>query len=249
MTLNRLFYLLFTLFKLMLVSNIVLANTLENAEQLYAIGNYKDSARMARTINTAASYSLAAKATLAQATFIALEEEKYELLQQAIKDADAALNLDSTYIDAHLQIALALGSIADLKHPIIAYLKGYASEGKQHLDIALSIAPDDAWVNGILGIWHLQIVNHTSTSLAENLYDANLDDGLYHCQKAKQQGKNNLQILYGCAISLYEFNVDPYKKQACEILESIVETKPIDVTESYVVQQATIKLNEKSLRH
>ncbi len=245
MTICRLAYALFIL--LILPGHSALANTdsLEKAKHLYHIGEYRDSAKLARIIGTANAFSLAAKATLVEATFIAPDEDKLILFQQAIKDAEAALAREPGHIDAHLQIALALGSIADLKHPIIAYLKGYATEGKHHLDIAFSIAPENAWVNGLLGIWHLQIVNHASALLADNIYNAKINDGLYYCNKAKQMKGVDLQILYGCAVSLYDFNEKPYTKQAYNLLKLIVEKKPGDVTESYVIQQAEIKLNGK----
>lgn len=240
MTLIKPVYVLLIL--LIFSSNIVLANSFEKAEQLYHLGRYSDSAKLARTIGTAEGFSLAAKATLAEGTFFATENNKFVLFQQAVKDAKTALTLDSAHIHAHLQIALALGSIADLKHPIIAYLKGYATEGKQHLDIAYSLAPDDTWVNGLLGIWHLQIVNRSGALLADNIYDANIKDGLHYCNKAKLMGDVDLQILYGCAISLYELNEEFYLKQADKILSLIVRKEPADVTESYVIQQAKIKL-------
>ena len=248
MKLNRSIISLLIFLKLMLASNIILANTLNKAEQLYLEGDFRNSARIARTINSASAYSLAAKATLVEATFIAPDKDKLILFEQAIKDAEAALKLDANYLNAHLQIAMALGSIADLKHPITAYLKGYATQGKEHLDIALSIAPENAWANGLLGIWHLQVVNNATNLLADNIYNANMNDGLYHCEKAERSSNNNLQILYGCAISLYEFNKEPYKNMACELFEAIVKRKPLDVTESYVLQQARNKLNEKLLK-
>lgn len=236
---------------LILSSSVVLANTdnLEKAKQLYHIGEYRNSANLARTIGTANAFSLAAKTTLVEGTFVAPEKDKMFLFQQAIKDAEATLAIDSNHIDAHLQIALALGSIADLKNPIIAYLKGYATEGKHHLDIAYSIAPEDAWVNGLLGIWHLQIVNRVSALLADSLYNANINDGLHYCNKAKLMSDVDLQVLYGCAVSLYEFDKEPYTKQASHILELIVKKSSFDATESFIIQLATIRLNEELLRN
>ena len=234
---------------LLLICNTAFANNLEQAEQLYHIGKYSDSAQLARTIKTADAFSLAAKATLVEGTFIAPEKDKFSLFQQTIEDAKAALTLDSKHIEAHLQIALALGSIADLRHPIIAYLKGYATEGKQHLDTAYSLAPNDAWVNGLLGIWHLQVVNRASALLADNIYDANIKDGLHHCNKAKLMDGVDLQILYGCAISLYEFDEEPYTKQASHILRLVVERPSFDATESFIIKLAKNRLNVELLRN
>ncbi|MGB1800215.1 MAG: hypothetical protein ACPHLK_05220 [Gammaproteobacteria bacterium] len=231
--------------KFILTSNIAFANILDKAEQLYDTGHFRDAAELARTIESAQAYSFAAKATLVEATFIASDKDKFALFQQAQKDANTALSIDQNLLDAHIQIAVAVGSIADLENPLTAFLSGYAKIGKRHLDIALSIAPDDSWVHGLLGIWHLQIVNRVSALWPGKLYDASFDEGLYHCNKAEQLENSNLQILYGCAISLYEFNDNKYKQHAISLLQSIVEQKPIDATESYIVQEARLKLNQQ----
>lgn len=63
--------------------------------------------------------------------------------------------------------------------------------------------------------------------------------------KAEQSENNNLQILYGYAASLYEFNDNKCKTRAVSLLRSIVEKKPVNTAEFYIVQQARLKLHQE----
>ncbi len=140
----------------------VYANTYEIAEQLYYVGKFQESAMIARKLDTVKAYALAGKATLAEASFLAKEIDKSSLFQQAISDSEKALKLQPLHLGAHLQIAMALGFVADHENILSAYLNGYAEQGKYHLEKALSIAPNNAWANGLYGMWHLQVVRRAT---------------------------------------------------------------------------------------
>jgi len=104
------------------------AAELADAEALYTQGKMLAAAQIARSIGGAEALTLAAKATLVAALYLAPEADQAKLLQRAAKDARKALALDPDDEAALLQLALALGQTAERAGPITAHLEGYAKE-------------------------------------------------------------------------------------------------------------------------
>jgi len=225
------------------------ANTLEAARELYEQGDFDGSAKLAVHINTADGYSLAARARLMKARFYPQLENRPDLLQQVINDATLALELEPDHLDAHLQMAMALGMLADERNPVAAYLRGYAVRGRQHIDQALKIAPDDPWANGLLGMWHLQIVHRATAFMGEQLYEASVEDGLYYCDRARQLSRDELQVVFGCAVSLYEIDPVLYAEKVCRILEDIAARLPSGIEEKFIMEDARSMLEIKKTAH
>ncbi len=82
--------------------------------------------------------------------------------------------------------------------------------------------------------------------IAKNFYGASLEAGLFYCNKAQKLSKNELQILYGCAISLTELDENQYHTKICNMLESITGKEPRDITETYLIQQASTETQQNT---
>jgi tetratricopeptide (TPR) repeat protein len=214
------------------------ATRLEQAEDLYRRGDLRAAASLARQAGGAEGLSLAAKATLVDAVWRASPETEPELLEQAAADAEAALKLDPNYVDAHLQLAIALGQLGDLQDPVSAHLMGYGHEGKLHLDRALELAPDDPWAHALLGIWHLQIVRRAGAELAEQLYGASEARGVALCHEALALAPDEPNLGFGCAVSMLEVDGETYRAAALALLESIKRRPPEDEAERLVRDEA-----------
>lgn len=213
------------------------AADLDEAKQLYGQGAMAAAAKLARSVGTADGYALAAQATLVDAVYLADRASRADLFAQAAEDARLALALDSHHVDAHLQLAMALGQIAD-RDPITAHFKGYAHEGKTHLDRALALAPDYPWAHGLLGIWHLQIVKHASSALADRWYGATQEAGLRHCAKAAELGPDILAVQLGCAVSMLELDPKRYRPEVMQKLATITRMPADDAAERLVRDEA-----------
>jgi hypothetical protein len=190
------------------------ADDLGDAENLFQQGAFEQAATIGRSFNRAAGYALAAKATLVRAIYKVAEKDRLPLLKLAATDARRALALDERNVDAHLQLALALGHIASLQDAMTAHLQGYAKEGRAHIDRALELAPDHPWARGLLGIWNLQLVKRGTPLLAEQWYGANEAAGVDNCSRAESIDPDGIAIRYGCALSLLELDPERYGEQA-----------------------------------
>ncbi|HEX6142014.1 MAG TPA: hypothetical protein VFZ01_04805 [Geminicoccaceae bacterium] len=213
----------------LLISCPIWAATLDEAEELYRSGNMLEAARLARASGTTDGFALAAKAGLVDAVYFAPEDHRADALQAAADDAERALEIDPNHVGAMLRLAMVLGHLAELEDPVSAHLKGYAHQGRLLLDRALALAPDDPWANGLLGIWHLQIVEHGGGALAQGFYGASREEGRRLCARALELDPEATAIAFGCARSLLDLNPTGYREAALAAFRQVVAAPAEDV--------------------
>lgn len=223
------------------------ADGLSEAETLYTEGAFREAAVIARDLENADGYALAAKAALVEGSYAAAGKEQLELFRRAAGDARKALALDPAHVDAHLQLAVALGRIAERKDPITAHVQGYAKRGKALLDDAMALDPDYGWTHGLLGVWHLQVVRHAGPTLAKELYGASEQAGLEHCAKADERAPGALVLKFGCAVSLLHLEDDTHDRAAIDRLKAITRGSPDDAAERLVRREARKLLGRHEL--
>jgi tetratricopeptide (TPR) repeat protein len=226
------------------------AGGLPRAEALYRAGDMREAAAAARTLGSADAYALAAKASLVEAIYQAKDGERTSLLEQAISDAKEALELDPKSVDARLQVALALGHLAE-DDVVGAQMNGYVEEGRRLIDQALELAPDDPWAHGLLGMWHLQVVRHAGRALAGSLYGADPQTGLAQCEKALAMAPRDLTIRFGCALSRLQADPDGVDWRALDQLKLVEHMPAQDAAESLVrakAERVVREINEKRAR-
>jgi hypothetical protein len=224
------------------------AGGLPRAEALYEAGEMREAAATARALGSADAYSLAAKASLVEAIYQAKDGERTALLEQSIRDANEALELDPDSVDARLHVALALGHLAedDLAG---AQMNGYVERGRRLIDQALALAPDDPWAHGLLGMWHLQVVRHAGRALASSLYGASMQTGLAQCEKALALAPRNLSIRFGCALSRLQADPDGVDWRALDQLKLVEHMPTQDAAESLVrakAERVVREINEQA---
>ena len=208
------------------------------AEARYEQGDMAGAAALARSLNSAEGFALAARATLVQAAYLSPAGAKQALFELAAADAAAALARDPERVDAHLQLAMALGHLAELEDPLSAHVGGYAREGKALLERALALDPGNGWAPALLGIWHLRIVARAGDALAERLYGARRETGVALCSQAMAGPRRALALQHGCAVSLIELDPERFADTAERTLATIEEAKARDVADSLVQAEA-----------
>ncbi len=214
------------------------AADLARAQALYQRGEMRAAAELARQAGGADGLTLAARAALVEAVYLAAGPDQAPLLERAAGDARAALNLDPDHVPAYLQLAIALGYIADRAGPIAAHFEGYAKEGHELLERARALAPDDPWPDGLLGIWHLQLVRQGSAVLAAEFYGATAAEGLRLCRRAAVRAPTAIALRYGCALSMLELDPERLGREALRALVALIQLPPANAAERLVQRAA-----------
>lgn len=214
------------------------AGELPEAEALYHDGAMREAASLARAAGGADGFALAAKATLVDAVYRAPADEKAALLERAAEDARQALALDPNHVDAHLELAIALGHLADLKDPVRAYLDGYAEEGKALIDQALALDPGNRWARTILGIWHLRVVERAGEALGDRMFGASRQAGVKRCLDAMIDARWEPALKYGCAVALLELDPVTFKGAASRALAAVKDAPARDAADRLVQSEA-----------
>jgi hypothetical protein len=220
------------------------ATELAQAEALYERGDLAQAATLARASGSAAGFSLAAKATLVQATYLSPKAEKAATFELAATDAKAALARDPNRVDAHLQLAIALGQLAELEDPLRAHVSGYANQGKALIDQALALDPGNAWARALLGIWHLRIVYRAGDALADSLYGASRATGVALCTNALATPDRALAPAYGCARALLDVDRDTFAGAAERTLQAVKDAPTADAADRLVQAEAGALLDQ-----
>jgi hypothetical protein len=221
------------------------ADPLAGAQALYRRGAMTAAAAEARRADGADGLTLAARATLVEALYVAPAAARQVLVERAIEDARGALAQSPDHYGAHLQLALALGALAELEGPIAAHLQGLASEGRALLERARQLAPaGDPWPDGLLGIWHLQLVHFGSAALAAELYGASAEAGLALCRRAAAEAPGALALRYGCASSMLDLDPAGLGPEALAELAAIVALPAADAAERLVQGAARRRIAE-----
>ena len=219
----------------------LVAAGLDDAEARYEQGDMAGAASLARALASAKGFALAARATLVEAIYLSPDADKQALVERAAADAEAALARDPDYVDAQLQLAIALGQLADLEDPLSAHVNGYARQGKALIDRALALDPDNAWAHALLGMWHLRIVARAGDALAASLYGASRKTGVELCAQAIAGPHEAFALRYGCARLLWELDPDQFAVTAEQTLAAIKQAPPGDAADR-LVQAAAARL-------
>ncbi len=104
------------------------AQSIDEARAAYTEGRFTDAALIGETLGTSQGFALAAKSLTIHAYFIAGDSEKKALFERAVDLARKAVSSDSGNADAHLQLARAIGRLAQMVGSFEAGNRGYAEE-------------------------------------------------------------------------------------------------------------------------
>lgn len=214
------------------------ARALDEAERLFERGNMLEAARLGKSDGSADGLALAAKALLVDAIYMAPRTARLDLLDRAADAARAALALDPEHVDAMLRLAMALGHRAEMDDPVSAHMSGDAEEGRELIERARTLAPDDAWTHGLFGVWHLQVVRHGGDALAGSMYGASREEGIRLCEHALALDPAATAIRFGCARSLLDIDPERYREVALEELRKVVAAPAEDAAGRLIREQA-----------
>lgn len=158
-----------------------------SAEALFKAQQFLEAAAAARNLKTADGYTLAARATLAQAAYFAPNKAQAEqLVGRALQDAEAALALSPGHADAGLQRAIATGYRAKLSRS-----PQLGREARQLMEESVKRMPDSGYARAALGGWHGEVVLDLGSMMAKTMLGASKSEALRHLEAAQANDPTN----------------------------------------------------------
>lgn len=207
------------------------------ADAAFRQGDYPRAALLGRAAGTARGRVLAAWAELIEGKFLAPSAERMPDILRAEQDARQALALDAEDVDGHLALVIALGFIGRREGGVAAHFEGIAREARQHIDLALALAPHNAWANALLGGWNLEIV-YDGGALGRQIYGASLQQGIDAYGRALDIDPHNGPIAYQYALELLALDGPSDHDRARRLLTDIVTWPPGDALDALIRARA-----------
>ena len=195
------------------------AESIEEAQVLYASGDYDAAADMGEALKTPQGYTLATKALLGKTNLLPRKERSLDDIARATAMAEAAIKLDPDNIDAHLQYATSLGIRGRLISKLRAKLERLPERAEEHLVIALKLEPDHSWANAFYAAWNMEVARSGGATLARAIYGASLEAGMERYDRALTLQPVSPVLPYEYAQFLLAADYFTYKDKAAGLLE------------------------------
>ena len=199
------------------------ANTISETRIAIDQGDFTRAAAMGQSLATADGFTLAAEA-LAAPVLLGIDDNPKRAAKAAYKFSQAAIELDPSNVEAHMQAALALGFITRASNPISVWRKGLATDLKEAIDAFELLSPNDARVQALRGAWHYGIVRKAGQKRAQKWYEASLVDGDAAYEAAITLAPNDIIIKANYALSLVDSDYQTHKDRARAMLDNCIAT-------------------------
>ena len=218
------------------------AQSIDEARAAYTEGRFTDAALIGESLGTSQGFALAAKSLTVHARFIAGDGEKEALFERAVALARKAVGSDSGNADAHLQLARAIGRLAQTVESFEAGNRGYAEEIRAATDNALRLDPELVSAHLSLGRWHAGVVGTAGSFLARMLYGARKIDAIASFERALELAPRAIAVHLQYALGLLALDDDDYREKARGLLERAIEIPVQDAYERLLHKSAVERL-------
>lgn len=216
------------------VSSLALAaGTLQDAQNQFASGEFKEASDAAAALNTADGWVLAAKANSIYAGTQPTNKQE-PLYATSEKYARTAVKMNTDNAEGYFEVARALGRLSQLRGVLAALTQGLGNQIKDNLDKALKLEPQYASAMVALGLWHAEIVGKGVAFL----YGADANRGIALFQRAiKLEPKVIIhRVEYARGMTLIDKK--KYLNEAITQLETAVTLTPRDAAEKLDLERA-----------
>ena len=159
------------------------------------------------------------------------------LLSKAEDFARAALSLNPNHVEAQLQLAIALSLKARPMTNREAMKAGYGSEAKELAERALQLDPVNAYANGFMAVWHLEVVRRGG-ALGSRIMGASVKQARTHYQRANAASSDDASIHWQYARALAALNAKKYKTEINAALSAAVRAPKESHVESVMSARA-----------
>lgn len=216
-------YWLMAVLSLMLVAN---AQSLEDAQGLFAVGKYLEASKMSAALGSSAGFTFAAY-TLGVHAGDQPKDQQEGLFVQCEQYARKALELNKANADAHAQLGVALGRLSGLRGAAYALLNGVVGQVKGSFERALELNPRQVIALIGLGRLHAELVSRGAGAMFGG--DGALVKPLF--ERAVQADPKGIGVRLEYARALIVLDATANRAQVRKLLESASDLTPRDALE------------------
>ena len=210
------------------------------ARSAHAEGRFIEAAELAVAVGTSEGFALAAGALAIHSYYIAEDDAKPALLEQAMRLAQEAVRLDTNNPEAHLQSAHAMGRYAQTIGLLKAFSQGYAGRVREAIQNALRLDPHRAAAHLLLAMWHKDMV--ASGFVARVTYGATKRRAIANYERALELAADEKVVLVEYAFGLLRLDRRGNRRRAHELLTRAIEAPSKDAFERILHQKAVEQL-------
>ena len=218
------------------------AQSIDAARTAYAEGRFADASRIAERLGGSEGYALAARALVVHARHVAGDGEKEESFERAVGLARKAVGADPRNANAHLQLARAIGRLAQAVGAFEAANQGYAEKVRESTETALRLDPRLAAAYLSLGRWHAGIVGAAGSFVARLTFGARERDALAAFERAFELAPDRKAVPLQYALGLLALDEDEYREKARALLLRAIDIPARDAYDRLLHERAVDRL-------
>jgi hypothetical protein len=207
------------------------------ALRFYAAGNFLAAADLAEARRSPDSLAFAARALMAECVVSPNGARTDALADRAEAAARTALALDPQSVEARLQYAIALGVRGRRATLSEAWRHGYAPRGRDLIEEAIDLSPNNAWAHALMGGWNLEVLRRGGRAGAI-AYGARERAGIAAFERARRLAPNDPMITLHYAIALIDLDAEHYAGRASQLLAIAAAAAPRDAFEAHALARA-----------
>lgn len=202
------------------------AQSLEDAQGLYATGKFLEASKMAAALGSSAGYVLAARGLDWYAGDQPTAQQE-ALYVQCEAYARKAVELNPRNSDAYFELGAAIGRLGGLRGAANAFLNGVAGQVKSNFERALALNPRQVLALIGLGRWHAEIVSRGVAGLFGG--DGNQVKALF--ERALSADPKSVAVRLEYARALLMLDDKANRAAARKLLEDASDLTPRDFAE------------------
>jgi tetratricopeptide (TPR) repeat protein len=223
----------------MLFINSSFATPIQDAQKLYAKGDFKAAVDIASEIDTAEGQAFAAKAN---SIYAGTQTENKQEPMYAISEkyANNAVKLNNKYAPGYFELARALGRLSQLRGTLVALSQGLGTKIKTNLETCIDLDRSSASCMVAYGLWHAEIV----AKGVGWIYGANEGASINFFERAIAIEPKIIIHRVEYAKGMLLLNRDKYKAAAKSQLELALKLEPRDAADKLDLERAKRDLAE-----
>jgi hypothetical protein len=202
------------------------AQSLEDAQELFAAGKYLEASKMSAALGSSASLTFAAY-TLGVHAGDQPTDKQEALFAQCEQYARKALELNKGNADAHAQLGVALGRLSGLRGAAYAFLNGMVGQVRGSFERALELNPRQVIALIGLGRLHAELVSRGVGAMFGA--EAALVKPLF--ERAVQADPKGIGVRLEYARALTVLDAAANRAQIKKLLEAAADLTPRDALE------------------